>query len=776
MPKRSARKMQALVAKKTGKEVPRRVRRRNRKPVKDHDIVAVASGAHGTDVRAPAHTRKRIGEQPFAVSSQDPTLNVIAPIYYRPLAYLAMGIVLRAIKHGWGGGVGASDKIPYYAWRYLFDAFVSALNGAVPALQSAPLWLWEIFAALNPKTESFKTGRIVYTGNAVDDGEGLEVEFQLGLVSEAYSIFWGIPGSATVNGFNVLEPPAAPYSADLGQASVQSMFDYYEGTGMNKRMTPPDPSQLIMTHDTSAFSPVYSEEGASFFSPCGAANEIFSERQIHSPLFAKFVFYQDTGVNEDYLWRGFHQIRKGGMGSSYIGPRMSEMSLSREIHNKCPPILKFVNFDEIYESLALTIGAAQDAIAYAAGPNYQTCPLTVLQVQTILRQTLMPLFDNDIAQEIRLQPLSFLTFLPFVCGPNGVSQGAVGTGMLLPQLLAENIRALKRSTSTLNNQVGGDLVLDMIPVLGRPPGLAQLGNYRNSFGVDIFAVDPAEIPMNLIDCSVVQGGVTSYLSPSGKGLAILIEAWNSWIKSLEGALLPLVNLSTSPGISVLGSLIYTNHYRYAPNNLEQLAPAPSSTSDKKEIVAVSDKARSPPPYPKDSALPFKNKKNTAVGSDLTKLRAGTPGPSPGSSYFGNTALSSTTAQLGFSSPLLKYVGAWILPCSFTDAPNRQSGMSIWQSNNVEPFSLASSAVYTSSQVTSTQNQFPTMFDRHLQLALMNVRSYNATSPSEIQIELDDLARKGRGGWLGNLAGVILDGVGLKGAGDVARNVGNVLGL
>jgi hypothetical protein len=729
------------------------------------------------DPRSSRATDKLIGEQTFALTTQDPSLNVPVRISRRSLAYLAMGIVLRALKHGWMGSNTIADKQPYFAFRYLIDTFTNALQGSFPALQSAPKWLWEICAALNPKTENFKVSKIVYTGAAVDGGIGEDVSFSLGAGDESYVLFWGQTGIVTVNDFPTLMSPGVYDQLTNGQASAQAMFEFFPQEGLNVRETQPEPSSLVMTHDTSAFAAVYSELGASYFNPAGMSHETFSERFISAPVFAKFVPYQGDGDEDN--WRGFHRFAKSGGSASYIGPRLSELTDKVRIHNKCPPIIKIINFDEIFEVLSLTLCMANENMLRAGQPA-GTCPLTALQVQILLRQALLPLMSNELAQDLRQTGPAWIPMLPLVVGPNGVSQGAIG--MKFPMILAENIRCLKRRVVKLNKGSQNPIVLDIFPLLCRPAAsvIGQMGQYTWGPADDnLYTVDPLEFYINLIDCSSVIPPDTFYLSLTGKTLATICETWNTYIEKLSGCLTSLTPLSTEPGPMILNSLHYTNHYRYTPDigdDPDPPPPVPSPTSTaaglKKiltgEIVSISDGKG------KRVTRAASRKK---IGSTVKNLRHHYgANPSVESSIFQKTAHSQVTSGVGFTSPVWKYVGMWILPCAFTNTSALDASLSALQSNWVEPFSNATSATYSFFAQDEPQVIFPTMYEKHVQFATVNVRPWNSPVLSEAELEFQELTKKGGGGFLGNLAGTLLNGFGLTDLGNVAKGVGDALGI
>jgi hypothetical protein len=566
----------------------------------------------------------------------------------------------------------------------------------------------------------------------------------------------------------------------LGLESIQKLFEFFEEKGMCRRSGTPDTDKLWMTHDTSAFAAVYAEMGQSFFNPSGLAVTAQSERKITSPIFAKFVSYQ-TAEGDEFGWRGWHEYHRTSGSPFYLGARLTEMFIPRQMRNKVPPIFKFFNFDEYFEVLSLILCLALEQY-FKAGQTITPCPLTSQQVQLMLRQAILPFFNNEMAQDLRLTADSWVPFLPFVVAPNGISQGNVGPGPLLPRFFAENIRCSKRIIAQLRPPRGrssqvqsnnNSMEIDLIPVLGRvaPSVFTQLGNYTYLApgATPLYATDPTEIPVNLVDASAVDGESTFYLDLNGKTQPLLVQAWNEWISQYAGVLVGLTNLSNDRGCEALAVLPYTNFHRFTPN-------APEPPPEPIVIATANTKSSS-----SSSSTPGKTQRKVSrktIGLDVSKLRkrvGAAPSPGP-SEIFTSMVYTDSTATLGFTSELWKFLSVWVLPTAITYTNVFESCLSAYQTNQIEPFRLSSSSMATQFLADTSQNYYPVVYDRHMQFASMNIRSWNSPVKSEMEEEFETLTAKGEGGFFTKIAGVIGEGLGIHGSAKFMDTVGDLTGL
>jgi len=403
------------------------------------DKLLKVTGGQGTDIRNRSTQSNSSMRTQLVVAGQDPTLDIDVGYDDRALQYLAMGTVLRAIRRGWLTSQGSTDQHPYYAFLYLLNAYRTAAKGTIPTMQQAPRYFWEICYALKPKTEKFKTGGIKYNTASIDvlsEGDP-EVKYPMGPTEENYHIFWGTTtgGDPAIDGFSILLGPTADYTEALGATSINYLWSTFPNDGLNKLEADPGTSAFLL-NDTSAQAAVYPELGSSYGVAAGLATTTYSERFINSPILAKFCAYQEF----DFTWRGWHEYRKNAGSPCYIGPRASEMMDVKQFTNKASPIFLMYNFDEFVEVGALILARILEVGALSE-ISINDYPLTSLQFQIMLRQCILPYFDNDMAQDLRYSALltdeKLVTMIPLVVGPNGNSVTSSGEGLFMPPSLSK---------------------------------------------------------------------------------------------------------------------------------------------------------------------------------------------------------------------------------------------------------------------------------------------------------------------------------------------------
>jgi len=711
---------------------------------KEANAMLHAAGARGTEILADA-AQSPVGiAVDLVVPGSSSVVPVIATIEDRTISYLAMGIVLRAIKKGLlQSQVGTS--VPYYCFRYLIDAFTSCLKSGISLITEAPLFYWEIFHALKPKQINFKTGSISYTWEIVVTGQGDDQVFELGTASTSYALFWGTAGSASsVNGFPVLGAVPA-YTQDLGLSVISKLWNY--AAGRETKLIPDPGVKCTMYNDTSAFSVVYPEIGSSFFSVGAYRTTIYSERHIDSPILAKFAMYQPVGTP---LYRGWQKAGLGAGSSSSVGPMWIDSGKLSLARTKFAPTIKFYNFDEIFETLSLTMATAMENLS-RGGQSVPLCPLTSQEAQILLRQAILPLFDNDVFQDLRYDAAENVVMLPFTVGPNGSSTGNVD--MLLPTFLAENLMCMKRFTAQISPKFENS-VITWYPVLGRPsPQEApQLGNYTFGPGTEVYANIVGEIPINLIDASAFVNQGIGYLDFTRTQIQQLKESWNEWITGLTQVLSPLVSLTGRKGIRALNCNLNT---LYA-DRIEAPAPvpptAPVGASEKKKVTV----------------------KEGPLGTTLGRLRSvAQVGPSPGSSYFALVGERRVTSVEPIKPELWAFLGKWILPVNYSDNTLGQTSAQALQTFLIEPNTLPKSSAGGVGTPLNSAFVVPDSYSRHLTSAQTDAKAFATFTENALIRDLMNADEKDRGGFF---AGVLADLIGkaVPSFAETARVIGSVV--
>jgi len=697
-------------------------------------------GGHGTDTRTPSNTVEGLAKV-LELETISKVMDVVATVQDKTIRNLSLGIVLRALKAGLSSNTKGAATNPYFMYRYLTDAFISSMKGTIPALQQAPRWFWEVCYSLKPKQTNFKTSEVKYAWTFLASGADDSSPIPMQIAGLAYSVCLTqslIPGN--VLGFPLLAPqPTLSYNPDIGATAISNLWSYVKGSTFMTQLVGDPGEDAYTAEDTSAFSVVFPEIGASYWSPGAYRTTLYSERQIDMPIFAKFAEYQESGTTD---WRGWHKASAGAGSATYIGPRVSEMISPAVLRNKVIPVIKAYNFDEYYEVLCLTLAQACSGKLHNQGTPVNPCPLSPIEAQILLRQTIIPLFSNEMCQDIYLQGASTEDLLPFSVGQNGVSQG---TNMLIPTGLAECIRCCKRSLHQLNGKGKGCREIDYVPVLCRPPGKNQLGNYQvdqQTFPL-LFAGSHPDNLVNLVDMSSIQSSTVVYLDVTRAKLGDLTAIWNEWILTLSTNLSPLVTIGQADGISILKTHSYTNFEGQILPTVQQL----------------------PPPVPQMTKQNSHTKLIDVKGTERKQVTA--LGPAPGTGYFETMSDVQTSSTLTVFAPVWKVLAMWILPVTIANpsALDEQSRQG-WKAFYVEPYTVPRSNAGGLSTTTEV-NAPPSVYTRHVEMASVDVKSIASDGQNEIIQFLMEAGKQGRGGLLETIAEM---------AGPVVKMAGNIFGF
>jgi len=657
-----------------------------------------------------------------------------------PLQALAMGAIEMSLAKGFGR---ENSNQPWFAFVYLVNAYISALTGTVPELQVAPRWFWESIHMLRPKSYAMKTGSVAYSW----DFRNLPTE-PLISYGAGYNLFLGVPNTTglDVNGFPVLDLPP-PYDETQGKVAVQSMFNFFPNTGMYQRVADPGESAYL-AKDVSAFQAIFPEWGGSQLSPnAGLAVSVLSEVRMQNPMLAKFAAYQDANN-----WRGFQHLWKSAGSPFYINPRMSTMLDPREISNKHSPIFKFYNFDHYIVQMsyilakALELNAKQNAVL----PVGQ-CPLTPWEFQFMFRQAVINKFSNCYAQDLVQQGDNTIPMIPLSVATNGVSIISQGFAEpLFPRLFVESLRAIERKTVKLR----GHSHVVFVPVLVRSPDIPQLGNfqYQDATGtyVNIFNDTRVSVDVSMIDLGDHNSSPIRYITANSNQLVELVTTWNNWIRQLQPFLTTLTSLGSESGISVLNTVFCTQHTITIPPP----TPAPTITTQPQIVRKAS--------------------KTDFRGDKLERKRLGDPRPTPDSTstYYQSVVMESITSTTPILTPVMKYFLSIVKPSYLASLICQQESSTPFQQVlQIETFKVPQTA-YSVAFNESAQARLDAQF---LAAATYDTRQL-LSQLSEVEIDLDEMQKRGDGGFFTSLAGTLGQALGWGEAPQFFDQVGKVINI
>jgi hypothetical protein len=708
-------------------------------------------GASGVDARAAIQERKN-GVTTEEVKSVNPSIPIQVFMPQSSLTDLVLGVVLQAIQRGY---LSAPSSNSYAAFVYLYGACLSALQGTVPQLSSAPVWFWVLMNLLLPKGTRFKTGNVNYTWD-LSAISGQPVPLSTFIYGTAKVILGYTDTTVMTNMFPSVTPFSAPTESQQNDA-IQSLFTFYTQTGFCLLVPAGHPSVPAWTSkDVSAFAMVYDEyETTLCFSNIATA---YNEVKIRCPLLALLAPYQ--GTTGGLHWRASKELHRVAGCPGYIIPRLTEFAHGSQVKNKQHPILKCIDFWEFFEVLSMILGSALElGTVPPNGESFvplQPCPLSAQQVMILLRQTMINTFDNAMLHD--WQPFSGLgesgviPYTTFSVGSNGYANAQNVGNMLLPEFFVENIRACRR----LSIPLGKGSVIDFLSVLAQPTfleGGANPGNQNRLGGytyydsllladTPVYTPAAGELPVNIVDGSF--GGVTptGYIDFNCQQYTTLLNTWNQWIQSLSSYLTTLCSVGNEPGCRALTTLIHTCQATQINQNANILKKDKSI----KKIVYQGYKGD---PFSKKDVLPL-----------------------PASTYYQGVTVTNYTSNAKPLATLWKYAKLFILPVNPSVGGVYAGYPPFFQVGMTEPFKIPTQANFIGDL--SDNPVSITMYSRHLEMAKMDVKSV-LSSQSEFSSDFEALRKEGNGGFFASIAGAIANTF-VPGSGEVVDRIATDIGF
>lgn len=713
------------------------------------DIVSHLAGGRGRDIRAANHTVP----QPSTITEMSSTnqLSVVAQTDMGTLYAAAVGLATQLVKRGASTLLQAASSSvnPWIAAQAWQQMLTNVQAGQYPDAINLPGWMWNILQTLVPKNVNWKTGKLNaswLSGAAPIYGNGIVTMTQNGY---SYSTVFGYQSiGQIVNMYSTLLPHAGLTDQGQGVLALQKLLAVFpQDLAMQKLVLQPDPLPFI-ADDVSSMAMCYAEIGSSGLCDTGGlAVTAYSEKKINIPLVAHFAPYQGDVNN----YRGTWEYRKTGASPTYLMGRAWELGRKTEWTNKLSPFIKFYNFDEYWIQLNLILaGALTQGENFDTPGPYPSCPLTAQQVQILLRQEMLGTFSNDLAFDLRCDDEPFLPIIPFQVGNNGVPTS--NAGMRLPRFFVECVRTVKRHISELAN---GTLV-DYVPVLGRPNPqfVAQLGGFSYTVGdmsVPIFATVGGEVPVDIIDLHAIVESTPTWLVIGGTEYANEITLWNSWIEGLQANLTGLCTIGEEGGIAALYSNIWSCQQLY-------VAPTqPSAVTNQTKVLAKQSSKKHIQQY----------------GIVMPKVSATAPVPDANSSiYQNNIFIVRDSCVNPIYSATWKYQSAIVKPAWLYTISNNEASDSMLRSLYCEPWVLQSGGTMPAGNQIGA---YPTIYSRIAKAAEFDVKTtFQGGQLNEMEVDFNELAAKGRGGFFTGLASMFGRAIGVPAISEAADAIGRVV--
>lgn len=745
-------KKKKIYAKQQVQGTQRRLAQRNMVSAKN---LALLEGQRGVDPRSSSVDAPMQLDKALTVPNSQSVLVVTCTLDPETIESLALSIILRSLKKGWAGTLkSAENNFPYAAYVYLVRAFLTVCSGSVPQISTAPEWYWIVADCLRPKLANFKTGSVRYQW---DLGIINPTEYTPANVRNASStVVLGFSDSTSLLWAGMREVQVGVYDPTIGENAIQSLFDYTQNTYMTSQS---EAHGTMFIRDTSAFAAISAEFGSAKLTPCGMVSSVFSERKISSPILSKFSPYQsEEGSLTNF--RGWKNAIISGGSPAYIIPRIMEMGEPKQLFNKVAPIFKQYDFGEFYEVLSLTLAAARNLAANdgLGGAIIPPCPLNPLEVAIILRQTILPVFANEMAHDVHFEADSSPPTVPFSVGSNGCSLVMSTAQMQLPQFFAENVRACSRRVVKLSAK-NMDSQADYVPILMSQLVLINPINYTwDEAGTEVIwkpyptPPDPPS-PIILMFDLRIQGEIPeTFVDGNSPIVTEWILMWNEWIQSLSTFLSPLTTIGAEDGIRALSTVFTTYHNKQL---LTELVAGLNVVGPKESQDALGKMKKEKPEKEKLTPKSIerkssKERKGRGAPNRRKKVGAGVGPETPSLYQSQSTVRISSTNQ--FLTPIWKYQQVMICPVFVSTIPYTSIAASqAQQAFQVEPYSLVTT-VNAETDVLIADGEL-LVYDRHLLMAQFDVRSKLAPK-KELEADLETLGRMGRGGLFTSLASLI----------------------
>jgi len=644
----------------------------------------------------------------------------------------------------------------------MLDIFISCINGATLEFTAAPVWFWEICYSLFPKDHPWLSGRIAY--EAVVDQAGPSPRqpiIQMGAGVQEYSIVFGDPIGASIDGFPTLVTPPA-YTVELGREAFSSIWNVFVAVpGEPSEIVGPLGSKAFMHRDCSAYATNYGRFGASYFAPGALASYLENEVRIDSPIMSKFC--SRNNENDGDLFRAGMKFATSGATATYIGPRCLEFKRVDQFRNKGRAIVKFYDFDEFVEVFALIIGLVQESVSRQQGTMLTPYPLTIQQARIMLRQAIISLFHNEKCADLRFaaagaEDPGFIPLLPFTVCDNGVSQTGASDGPLFPRFFNEMIQGCARLTA---NVFSGDrLINDWIPVLAglAEPLISQYTWDNDGVPTNVFVPPPlgpdppAELPIRMVDCSVSVPPDILYVSLNGNEYASIVSAHNSWMVKHSAYMTTQAKFSAVASNPLFSSVILTRVNRTLPN----IGTVVTVSQNPPGKVISKTVSTSSAPVPSSGALTrTASKGRKEMGYSLAKSNVKQVLPAAGSERYQFVECRTITSCVPFLADLTKYQSLMVTPVFESSNIESTGTREYMQSSYGEGFAINLSAFQDVDTV--AVSTAPTLYSQHLHAAELDIKSIGSSGPNEVEALLDELSARGEGGWLSSISNVLTTG-------------------
>lgn len=391
-------------------------------------------------------------------SNVNPVLPLEVALDGATLAGTLFGPVTNATMRGWQATI-SNPSFPYYAFVYMLRALQNFAQGGDVITGTVPLWFALIIQSLVRKTVKMKAGKVNYQFTITSDASEFWVQ---GIGPSAYGAGYTFGRKSDpvvfINGDIPTLVPPAPYTDELGQQAIQSLWNFlssqnHKHPAMHEMVSAVEPNK--MTRDPSSF-------GINLKWPGGGQGEggyftrVQHEVVIKSPIFSTFVSQQPDVIPSN---RYPNQIKNRSGDTISLGTNLIANLDLHQIHMKNPTSYKFIDMNEIVDVYLRWICAVQQNQVntsffdekFKTDPdffeNVVRYPLTIQQLSILIRATLIAANQEHQIEGQGMFPRvpssnNDVEFISLVLG-QGLIPTTLTNQMLWPLMLRENILALR---------------------------------------------------------------------------------------------------------------------------------------------------------------------------------------------------------------------------------------------------------------------------------------------------------------------------------------------
>jgi len=441
---------------------------------------------------------------------------------------------------------------------YLFQAFTQSINSGTMTVTRAPEVVLDMFAALKSKNINFCTyGKLIFSWLDAPTWSNNPI------INAAGGTWQPLVVQADTGDY---DSPASVPSAIYTEQNYSAFLSKITGLIQSGKMAIRDVAtyKSVLVKDVSSYARNYVYNGLSPSPAGGYYKDVENEVTITAPMLSAFAKYSQSQAFEGRVPTKLHAY--GGDAALSMGWPLHPSFNS--YFNKRPPAFKCIDFEWIYTMLGFWIC---EAITSQTGAGSfligNTLGMTKQDFRIILRQALLNVFDSQYMVQFT-GPLSFAQndngFVPFQV--NGNSYGApIFSTMLVPELLQENLNALKARCIRTNNKGKSQINLQTyIPILGRYEADNDI-EFQYQVGDEFYPLfdTTPQAPINLTNGQINQN---EYVNLNSSYYQTCLSYWTDAVGRLKNIMASTTSIVGDHGPMGLGVLYYTSVVHTTPQD------------------------------------------------------------------------------------------------------------------------------------------------------------------------------------------------------------------